>query len=105
MIIYNLTFNVENAVKDEWTGWMQNKILPALTNKNILQSVVMSELILEEPQGTSFSVQFFVETPQKLDLFLENHLPDLLASMNRKFGDKVVFFPTKMKILRRFNPD
>ena len=99
MIIYNITFNVEDETKDEWMNWIKKEFVPAMTKSGLLKNPQLRELLIDEQQGTSYALQFEADSLNDLDIFKKEELFDLLSSVREKFGEKVVFFPTEMKII------
>ncbi len=99
MIVYNITFNVEDEIKDQWLKWIKNDFIPAMTKSGLLKNPRLSELLIDEQQGTSYALQFEANTIEDLNEFKKEQLFSLLAPVREKFGEKVVFFPTEMKVL------
>jgi hypothetical protein len=105
MIIYNITFNVENDIKPEWLDFMQREMIPLMLKSRLLHSAVLSELLIDEPQGTSYALQFRSDNAGNLKKFQDRELQPILSAMHRKYGDKVVYFPTEMKIIKSFDKE
>ena len=103
MIIYNITFNVENDIIPGWLDFMQREIIPAMLKSKLLHSAVLSELLIDEPQGTSYSLQFRSNNAENLKKFQDRELQNILSAIHRKYGEKVVYFPTEMKIIKSFD--
>jgi len=99
MILYNLTFNVEDDVKDDWLDYMKNRFIPAMLESGLLTMPVLSELLLDEPQGTSYALHFQVNDMEDLRRFQRKEWRPILEALYKQFGDKVVFFPTEMKVI------
>ncbi len=103
MIIFNITFNVEDDISREWLDYMQNELIPEMLKTKRVHSAVLSELLLDEPQGTSYALQFKSDNAENLKKFKEEELPRIFTGISTKYGDKVVFFPTEMKIIKHFD--
>jgi len=99
MILYNITFNVEDDIKSEWLDFMKKEFIPNMTSSGILTNPLLSELLLKEPQGTSYALQFRVKDLDSLRKFQAEEWHPVFRILHDKFGDKVVFFPTEMKII------
>ncbi len=100
--LFNITFNVEDDVRDEWLRYMEEEFVPKMTRSGLLRDALLTELMLNEPQGTSYALQFVSDSPESLRQFFDRELDSILSDHRQKFGDRVVFFPTTMKIIRRF---
>ncbi len=99
MIIYNITFNVEDDISGEWLEWIKNTFIPQMQKSGLLAGARLSQLLVDEKQGTSYALQFTAENLENLREFQARELGNYLRSMHEKFGDKVVFFPTEMKVI------
>jgi len=99
MILYNITFNVEDDVKDRWLEYMREQFIPAMIESGLLTRPVMSELLLQEPQGTSYALHFYSDNLDNLRRFQSDEWEGIFRKLRDEFGDKVVFFPTEMKVV------
>ena len=103
MILYNITFNVEDDIKEQWLSYMEENFIPAMIKSGLLETPVLSELLLDEPQGTSYALHFQVKDMDALRRFQRKEWRPILEALYKKFGDKVVFFPTEMKVIYHKN--
>ncbi|NPA43202.1 MAG: DUF4286 family protein [Chlorobi bacterium] len=99
---YNITFNVEDDVRDQWLRFMQEELIPAMLASGLLKEAVLSELMVDEPQGTSYALLFTGDSGDDVARFRSDELGGHLEQLRRRYGDKVVFFPTEMKVIRRY---
>ena len=102
MILFNITFNVENDIKDLWLDYAEQKLIPAMLKSNLLHSVIFSEIMITEPQGTSYALQLQSDSKKNLEKFQTEELPEILSALQNRFQDKIVFFPTEMKIIKKY---
>lgn len=93
MILYNITFNVEPEIQEEWHVWMINEYLPFVLGTNLFFDSKMFRLINED-QGLTYSVQFFSDSLKKVNTYLENYAPEIVDRHNDTFKYKHVSFMT-----------
>jgi hypothetical protein len=95
MILYNITFNIETEIKGEWLGWINQHYLPFVLNTSLFSDVKMYRLLNEtENDGLTYSVQFFSDSLEKVNSYLENYAPAITDRHNQTFRHKHVSFMT-----------
>lgn len=95
MILYNITFNIEPDIQKEWYDWMQHKYFPFVLETELFFDVKMFRLLNEtENEGLTFSVQFFSDSLEKVNIYLENFAPQIVDRHNQQFKYKHVSFMT-----------
>lgn len=99
MIIYNVTVNVENNTKDEWLKWMKEVHIPDVINTGLFQGHKFLRLLNEEENntGTTFAIQYFCESMQKLQEYMGQHAPALQKEHTERYKDKFVAFRTLLE--------
>lgn len=96
MIVYNVTCLVDNSVHDEWIDWMKSEHLPEVmaTGKFVSYQMYRIDPHQDGDSGTSYSIQYRVETRELYHDYAENHGPALKAKTVAKFGDRIAAFRT-----------
>lgn len=93
MILYNITFNIEPEIKDDWFAWMQEYYFPYVMETNLFVDFKLFRLLNEtENDGFTYSVQFFADSLEKVNTYLENFAPKIVETHNRAFKYKHVSF-------------
>ena len=101
MILYNITFNIEPEIEREWIPWMNEKYFPYVMATKLFTDVKMYRLLNEiENQGLTYSVQFFSDSLEKVNVYLEQYASQIVAEHNEAFRHKHVSF---MTILESFD--
>jgi hypothetical protein len=54
---------------------------------------------LDEPDGTTYTVQYLCDSMQKYERYVEEFAPHLRQQTFSRYGDKVVAFRTLMQVL------
>ena len=96
MIIYNVTINIENDVKDEWVKWMKTIHIPEVMNTGCFVEYKICKVLVDEEQGTTYSVQYTSKTMQEYE---RQHAPRFQKAMADKYGNKLVAFRTLLEVL------
>ena len=93
MILYNITFNIEPEIQQEWLVWMNLHYTPFVLETDLFTEVRIFKLLNEtENQGHTYSVQFL--SLEKVNTYLENHAPEIVDQHNKAFKYKHVSFMT-----------
>ena len=95
MFLYNITFNIEPEIKDQWITWMKKEYLSFVMNTNLFSKVKFFRLLNEtENQGFTYSVQFFSDSLDNVNEYLENSAQEIVDRHNLLFKYKHVSFMT-----------
>jgi len=99
MYIYNITFNVDKEIERDWLKYIKEKFIPQMLHSGLLQSSLTSKIMVDEAQGTSYSIQFAAENKSDLKKFIENELSPILHELHAKFSPKMVYFATELDVI------
>lgn len=99
MIIYNVTVNVDNDIRQEWLDWMKSKHIPDVMNTGYFLENRICKVLVEEEQGTTYSIQYTCANMEDLKDYQAKHAPALQKEVADKYGDKFVAFRTLLEIL------
>lgn len=100
MIIYNVTFNVEEAVYQEWLQWMKETYIPEMLETNLFtQARILRVLVDEQMGGITFSVQYYAKDKQSLERYYAEHSETFRAKERERFSDQLVSFSTELELL------
>lgn len=103
MIIYNVTINIDDSVHDKWMNWMKTKHIDDVLATGLFHKAKMIKVLVEEEMGgTTYSIQYFTDSKQKLDDYYTYHAPRLREEGARLFGDKMLAFRTELEVLDEF---
>ena len=96
-LLYNITMNVENNIEDQWLEWMKTEHLSRVMETGHFVDYKFFRIFSSEPEGVSYSIQFFANTMKDVQLFEGTKAPSIDADLSAKFGSKVVFFKTLLE--------
>lgn len=103
MIIYNVTINVDESIHQNWLSWMKNKHIQQVLDTQQFQSARLVKVLVEEDMGgTTYSVQYFTDSREKLETYYRDFAPLLREEGRRLFGDKMLAFRTELEVLEEF---
>lgn len=100
MYLYNVTVNVDQDVEADWLEWMKSEHIPeVLATKRFYENKIFK--LLHEPHndGSTYSVQYFAETLEDVELYLTTEAPVLMQKLNLRYKDKHVAFRTVMEFI------
>jgi len=97
MLLYNLTFNVDDNIRRQWLDYMRDEWIPAVLATGLLHSPRLMQLMKSEPQGTSYALQWEADDMRQLKTFLQEYWPAFQQKFYDKFSHQVVYFPTTLK--------
>ncbi|MBW7845306.1 MAG: DUF4286 family protein [Bacteroidia bacterium] len=99
MIIYNVTVNIEDDVRDNWVEWMKATHIPQVMATGYFVSFNFSKLLnrQEDETGTTYVIQYTALSMEHYNTYQENHAPALQAETKRLYEGKFVAFRTIME--------
>lgn len=97
MILYNVTINIDTQVEAEWLQWMKETHIPNVLDTGLFTGHKIYRILAEEPQGRSYSIQYFAKTMEDLNQYQEKYAPELRAEVMEKYGKHLVAFRTMLE--------
>jgi hypothetical protein len=99
MIIYNVTVNIDNDVKEEWIKWMKEVHIPEVMNTGLFLEYRMARVMVEEESGTTYSIQYLSASQSDIETYQKQHAPELQKKHTEKYEGKFVAFRTLLEII------
>ena len=100
MIIYNVTTNIHESVKDQWLKWMQEKHIPEiLATKKFSSARIVRVMIEEEMGGITYSVQYVTDSKETLERYYIEDEPKFHQEALGLFADKLLSFRTELELI------
>jgi len=98
MLLYNVTVGVDKQIEKEWLHWMKTEhILDVLNTKMFVQAKIYKVLHQDDEGTTSYSVQYFAESLDHVENYLDQFAPSLREEVNKKFPNGQVAFRTLLE--------
>ncbi|MDR2970111.1 MAG: DUF4286 family protein [Tannerellaceae bacterium] len=98
MIIYNITFHVENEALTKYLRYLKTTYIPKATKSALLYEPCLRKILHDVPaEGTNLAVQFRAKDVDTLNYWLEKEGRFLHEDIAERFGSKVAGFSTLME--------
>lgn len=98
MFLYNVTIGIDPSVEQEWIAWMKSKHIPDVLRTGMFSEYKMYKVLHDNNDGTtSYSVQYFSDSLEKVVRYLEVFAPALVEEHRALFKDKHVAFRTLLE--------
>lgn len=99
MIIYNVTIKVHPAITQQWLRWMKEEHIPDLMRTGLFLDYKLCRLLeQDETEGTTFVVQYFCDSVEHYETYINEHAVAMREKGFKKFGDQFIAFRTVMSV-------
>ncbi|HET6244180.1 MAG: DUF4286 family protein [Bacteroidetes bacterium] len=99
MIIYNVTVNIENDVREEWLKWMKEVHIPNVMSTGLFIENRMLKVLVDEESGTTYSIQYTCKRMEDIQIYQRDHAPQLQKEHIEKYKGKFVAFRTLLEVV------
>ncbi|MCY7350011.1 MAG: DUF4286 family protein [Cytophagaceae bacterium] len=98
MLLYNVTYNIENDYHDEWLKWMKETHVPAVMASELPIGNRIFRLLTEiDNGGVTYSFQYFFADMEDYETYQDHHDPRIRAEVDRRYRNKYVVFRTLLE--------
>src|SRR5215207_9543249 len=98
MLLYNITVGVDKDIEQEWLEWIKGKHIPNVMQTGMFASFKMYKVLHDQDDGTiSYSIQYFAESIENVQEYLEVFAPVLIEEHRHRFHNKHVAFQTLLE--------
>jgi hypothetical protein len=100
MLIYNITSKVAWPVQEQWIEWMMMEhMVEVLETGLILKYQLVRLQEVDDVDGPTFAVQYYIEGRPQYELYIQKFAPGLRQKMIDRWGDQVISFRTLMEVI------
>jgi len=99
MIIYNVTVKISNEKHDDWVSWMKNIHIPEVMATKKFTDYVFSKVLVEDDEGTNYSIQYHCDCMETLEDYQDNHAPKLQQEHTARYKEHFVAFRTLLEVV------
>lgn len=99
MIVYNVTVKIDTEVHKDWLQWITNVHIPDVMATGCFTEYRLLQVLNEEKDGFTYSVQYHCENMANLYWYQKNHAPALQQEHEERYKDKFTAFRTVLKEL------
>ena len=98
MLLYNVTVGIDKGVEQEWLQWMKTEHMLDVLNTGMFKQAKIYRILHETEEDTvSYSVQYFAESINDVQRYLDEFAPSLRAEVDKRFQGKHVAFRTLLE--------
>jgi hypothetical protein len=100
MIIYNITFHIEERIVNEYLDFLKKEYIPAATKSRVLKHPKLCKILAQTDDAClSYSLQFQVENTNIFNDWYQRTGNELQTRIIQHFSDKVLGFTTLLEVL------
>jgi hypothetical protein len=98
MLIYNITFSIEESTENEFIAFLKNELIPYIEVQNLTSSVTLLKLLTEIQQElTNLALQLNFEEIENYISFETVFLTKIIEKTDLKFKAKYLTFNTLLE--------
>lgn len=98
MYVFNVTTQVSHSVSEEWMQWLKEIQLPEIMLSKCFSDFQIYKLLgHDETQGLTFVIQFFVESKESYENFIQNYAEVFRQNSITKWGNEMPSFETLLQ--------
>lgn len=99
MILYNVTVNIDDEVREEWLTWMKQVHVPDVMKTGLFLENKIYKVMVNEEAGTTYSVQYTLRSMDDLKTYQEKFAPALQKEHASRYANKFVAFRTVLELV------
>ncbi len=101
MIVYNVTSKVTWAIHDGWLQWMKEEHIPEVLATGCFTDARFFRLLeTEEEEGPTYTVQYFAESKELQENYVQIHVNTLRQKAFEKWGNQFIAFRSLMEVVQ-----
>lgn len=100
MLIYNTTYLVGNKKIPAWLKWIEETHIPFMRKTGKFTAPQIAKVLFtDDPENTSYSVQFKINDLETLGVWSELYADDLQKEISIIFNNEVLPFSTVLEVI------
>ncbi|PZP51706.1 MAG: hypothetical protein DI598_02535 [Pseudopedobacter saltans] len=100
LYISNETFKVDWSIHEEWLEWVNNTLIPFISQSDNTQWVALVKLMdLDDSDGPTYALQTGLASKADYNRFAEIEMPPIMQTAYGKWGELFLGFRTLMEVL------
>lgn len=99
MLLYNVTFIIEDSSAEIWLQWMQEVHIPEVLATGLFVSNRLLKVIDSPNEGVTYCSQYVAQSMDDYNTYQDQFAPALQEDLNTRFKDKFVAFRTLMEYI------
>lgn len=100
MLLYNETIGIDKDIEQPWLQWMKQTYLPGMMATGMFTDSKIYRILHDNEDGTiSYSIQYFSQSIEHIQRYLDEFAPQLVETHRKKFANKHVVFRTLLELV------
>lgn len=99
MLLYNVTFIIEDSSAEAWLTWMQETHVPEVLATGLFVSNRLLKVIDSPNEGVTYCSQYVAQSMEDYETYQDQYAHTLQEDLNTRFKDKFVAFRTLMEYI------
>ncbi len=98
MLLFNITFNVESRISEQWLKWMKSNFVPLAMDTKLPKDIKVLRLLNEkENEDRTYAFQLYFKTMEDFMAFEMQHRERISDRYLMLFRGKIVEFTTLLQ--------
>jgi len=98
MLLYNITIAIDAPIEQEWKEWMCQSHIPQVMSTGLFIDYRFYKVLThDDPASVSYCVQYFVETIENFNQYLQQHAPAFMEQQRQRYPDRHAAFQTLLE--------
>jgi hypothetical protein len=102
MYIYNVTVKLEPNIEQEWLQWMREVHIAEVLATGMFDDARLCQLlepVYNDDDGVTYVVQYFTNSEENYNTYIEEHAPLLRQKGFEAFGNQFIAFRSLLKTI------
>jgi hypothetical protein len=96
MIVYNVSIQIDEDVKEDWLKWMKEKHIPDVMKTGVFIHFNFLKILNEDTKNT-YAIQYFCKDIGHLNTYFDEFASGLQEEHSLRYNNKFVAFRTIME--------
>ena len=97
MIIYSITFAIDESIEKDWVQYMKSIYIPILMNRGYFTEFQHTRIIPEQGLDLAFNIQLTCESTETLTRYINEKKEKDDMKLQQKYNGKFASFFTKLE--------
>lgn len=99
MILYNITFLVNEDIDAEFTAWIRYDFFPKLANESIFKGQSFLKVLGSPNEGETYSLQMMSASEKEIDLFKTGFFNRIQEKIEQHWKNQLYLFESRMEYI------
>lgn len=97
MVIYNVTVQIEDAIREEWLDWMRTRHIPDVLATGLFARCNLMRVVSDDDRTATFAIQYECPDLATLERYRTEFAPALQRDHTERYKDRFVAFRTVLE--------